>query len=116
MVLLGCTRAQANNMMNNALSSVDHGEKAHWLLHTRFQFPGRGQHTTWVVTIDEAIKFLDCLPDCHTDDVKAHIRTQFLCVTGGNPTLHDEIDRNGQNNGAIQQLITLPFRISSLLI
>eukprot|EP00961_Rhodomonas_salina_P158107 2128429-Rhodomonas_salina.1 len=104
MVLLGCTRAQANNMMNNALVSVDHGEKAHRLLHTKFQFPGRGQHPTWVVTIDEALEFLDCLPDCYTDDIKAYIRTQFLRVTGGDPTLHDEIDLNAKSTGVIQQI------------
>eukprot|EP00961_Rhodomonas_salina_P225732 3052327-Rhodomonas_salina.1 len=104
MAVTGRDRKQSHKMIENAFDSVDHGEKTHRLLWDKHQFPGAGQRPIWVVTIDEAIEFLDCLPDRHTNEVKAYIRTQFLRVTGGDPTLHDEIDRNAGSTGTIQQL------------
>eukprot|EP00961_Rhodomonas_salina_P273853 3699863-Rhodomonas_salina.1 len=87
-------RKQSLKMLENAFKSRDHGEKAHRLLWDKHKFPGAGQRLTYVLNIDEAIEFLDCLPDRYTNDMKAYIREQFLRVTGGDPTLHDEIDRN----------------------
>eukprot|EP00961_Rhodomonas_salina_P107822 1451907-Rhodomonas_salina.1 len=74
MAVTGCTRQQCNSMINNALHSVDHNNKAKRLLWDKHQFPGRGQHPTFVMTVDEAIEFIDCLPTRHTDDIKEYIR------------------------------------------
>eukprot|EP00961_Rhodomonas_salina_P092780 1248595-Rhodomonas_salina.1 len=78
MAVTGCTRPQCNSMIHNALNSVEHNNKAKRLLWDKHQFPGRGQHPTFVLTVDEAIDFIDCLPTRHTEDIKAHIRKQFL--------------------------------------
>eukprot|EP00961_Rhodomonas_salina_P143885 1936487-Rhodomonas_salina.1 len=53
------TRVQCNTMIYDARNSVDHGEKARRLLWDKHKFAGMGQRAIYVVTIDEAIEFLD---------------------------------------------------------
>eukprot|EP00961_Rhodomonas_salina_P246154 3326004-Rhodomonas_salina.2 len=104
MALTGRDRKQSHKMIENALKNTEHGEKAQRLLWDKHQFPGAGQRLTYMLTIDEALEFLDCLPDRYTDDVNAYIRTQFLLVTKGDASLHDEIDRNAQRKGVLPTL------------
>jgi hypothetical protein len=103
MAVTGQVRVNATMMITNAIKSEQNATKANRLLHERHKFPGRGQQDIWIVNIDEAIEFLDCLPDKHTDDVKRYIRNQFFRVMGGDPSLHEEINRNAQSNGVVQQ-------------
>lgn len=70
------------------------------LLWDKQQLPWKGQCPKYVLTIDEAVEFLNCLPDSYTNNVKAYIQLQFLCVTGGDAMLHDEINSNEQSNRA----------------
>jgi hypothetical protein len=90
-------------MLRNAQLNEHHGELAKSVLHAKHKFPGKGQKDTYVFDIEEAIIFLDCLPHRHTGDIKQHIRTQFLRVTAGDPSLHAEVERNAQSGGFLQQ-------------
>eukprot|EP00961_Rhodomonas_salina_P063900 858771-Rhodomonas_salina.2 len=66
----GCDRKQCHKMIENTLKRVNHSEKAHQFLWDKHKFPGMGQRPTYVLTINEAISFTDCLPARHTEDVK----------------------------------------------
>eukprot|EP00961_Rhodomonas_salina_P099233 1334537-Rhodomonas_salina.1 len=66
----GRSKGQCNVMIQNSLSSVDHGEKARRVLWDKHQFTGMGQRPTYVFTVDEAMEFMDCLPGRYTNDVK----------------------------------------------
>ena len=87
---------QANVMIKNALTSAQNGEKANRLLHTTHKFTGQGGKEAWVVTIKEATSYLQCLPHKYTLGVLDYIEDQFFRVTVGDPSLHEEIDRNAK--------------------
>ena len=95
---------RANVMINDSRNNVHTREKSSRLLHTKHKFPGQGQKNTYVVNIDEAIEYMDCLPNKHTDDIKQQIRKILLRVFAGDQSLHDEIDRNAQDTGVVTGL------------
>lgn len=104
MAICKCDREQAQVMVKNALKSVNHGEKARRLLVERFKFPGLNQRPTLVVTLDEALQFIDCLPDKHTEEVKAYIRLQFSRYVCGEETMHEELDENAEHTDIFTEM------------
>ena len=96
MAITGRSRHDSATMICDSLKSVVNGEKAKKLLWDKHQFPGSGQREIYVVTIKEATSFLQCLPNKHTQDVLDYIDGQFFRVTVGDPSLHEEIDRNAK--------------------
>ena len=97
------SRHDSYNLVCNSLKSVVNGEKANKLVWDKHKFPGSGQRDTWVVTIKEATSYLQCLPHKYTQDVLDYIENQFFRVTGGDPSLHVEIENNSQSNHPIAQ-------------
>ena len=90
------SRHDSYNLVCTSLKSAVNGEKAKKLLWDKHQFPGSGQREIYVVTIKEATSFLRCLPHKYTQDVLDYIDGQFFRVTVGDPSLHEEIDRNAK--------------------
>eukprot|EP00961_Rhodomonas_salina_P048136 646502-Rhodomonas_salina.1 len=91
MAVTGCDRKQCHKMIENAFKSVDHSKKAHQFLWDKHKFAGPGQRPTYVLTINEAIGFIDCIPTRHTEDVKQYIRKQFVDTTETQQTFLTEL-------------------------
>ena len=97
------SRHNSTNMIHDSLKSAVNGEKAKKLLWDKHKFPGPGQREIYVVTIKEATSFLQCLPNKYTQDLLDYIENQFFRVTGGDPSLHEEIENNSLSNHPINQ-------------
>ena len=113
------SRHDSANLVCNSLKSAVNGEKAKKLLWDKHQFPGSGQREIYVVTIKEATSYLQCLPHKYTQDVLDYIENQFFRVTGGDPSLHEEIQNNSESNHPINQAaretVGLPIVVTDVI-
>ena len=103
MAITGLSRDDSNDLIYNSFRSTSHSEKVNKLVWDKHKFPGSGQREIYVVTIKEATSFLQCLPNKYTQDLLDYIENQFFRVTGGDPSLHEEIENNSLSNHPINQ-------------